>query len=386
MVSVLQVTPALDAGGVERTTIEVAEAVARAGGRAVVASRGGRLESELGAVGGELVRLPLDTKNPVTIWRNAGALADIAAKRQVQIIHARSRAPAWSAYWASRRLRLPFVTTYHGIYNARSAFKRVYNGVMARGDVVIANSEYTSAHLIAAHGTNPARVVVIPRGVDLARFDPAAVDPARPAALREAWFGAEKPAATPSPLTVILPARLTAWKGQGLLIEAAARVAARHPGLARYVLAGDPQGREAYVEGLRRQIGASGLEGQVVIAGHVADMPAAFAASDVAVFPSTDPEAFGRGAVEAQAMGLPVLVAAHGGLTETVVDGQTGFHVTPGDTAAWAEALERILLLPAQARAGLGGAGQARARALYSKTALQTATLAVYDRVLRERG
>lgn len=385
MVSVLQVTPALDAGGVERTTIEVAEAITRGGGRAVVASRGGRLEGELDAVGGELVRLPLDTKNPLTIWRNADALATVAAERQVQIIHARSRAPAWSAYWAARRLRLPFVTTYHGIYNARSAFKRMYNGIMARGDVVIANSDYTRAHLIAAHHTDPARVVAIPRGVDLKRFDPAAVDPARVDALRASWFGAVAGGA-PAPLTVILPARLTAWKGQRLLIDAAAQIAARHPGIARFVLAGDPQGREAYVDGLRRQIEAAGLAGQVVIAGHVADMPAAFAASDVAVFPSIEPEAFGRGAVEAQAMGLPALVAAHGGLTETIVHGETGFHVAPGDAAAWADALERILLLPPEGRAALGRAGQARARALYSKTALQTATLAVYDRVLRERG
>lgn len=386
MVSVLQVTPALDAGGVERTTIEVAEALTQAGGRALVASRGGRLEAELSAVGGELVRLPLDTKNPLTIWRNAGALASVSAAQGVEIIHARSRAPAWSAYWAARRLRLPFVTTYHGIYNARSAFKRMYNGVMARGDLVIANSEYTKAHLIAAHGTDPARVVAIPRGVDLARFDPAAIEPARIEAVRASWFGAGAAASDDAPLTVLVPARLTAWKGQGVLIDAAARVAARRPGLARYVLAGDPQGREAYVATLRRQIEAGGLVGQVEIVGHVTDMPAAFAASDVAVFPSIEPEAFGRGAVEAQAMGLPVLVAAHGGLTETIRDGETGFHVAPGAVEAWAEALERILLLSQAERRALGAAGQRRVRALYSKTALQSATLAVYDRVLRERG
>ncbi|NDC59570.1 MAG: glycosyl transferase, partial [Alphaproteobacteria bacterium] len=124
MLRVLQVTPALDAGGVERTTIEVAEAISKAGGLAMVASRGGRLAGELAAAGGELVELPLDSKNPVRIWRNAAALAEIVVRREISIIHARSRAPAWSALWAARRTNTAFVTTYHGIYNARSALKR----------------------------------------------------------------------------------------------------------------------------------------------------------------------------------------------------------------------------------------------------------------------
>jgi glycosyltransferase involved in cell wall biosynthesis len=382
MLRVLQVTPALDAGGVERTTIEVAEAISKAGGLAMVASRGGRLADELAAAGGELVELPLDSKNPIRIWRNAAALAEIVVRREISIIHARSRAPAWSALWAARRTNTAFVTTYHGIYNARSALKRAYNSVMAKGDMVIANSEYTGAHLRAEHHVDPARVVVIPRGVDLARFDPPAVELARKAALRAAW-GLPTEAGD---AVVILPARLTAWKGQTTLIEAARIIEARRPGLARYVLAGDPQGRAAYFAALERQIGTAGLGGRVHIVGHVADMPAAFALADVAAFPSLEPEAFGRGAIEAQAMGLPVVAAAHGGLTETVVPGVTGLHVPPGDAAALAASLEQVLLMEPAQRAAMGRAGQARVRALYSTSALQTATLAVYERVLRERG
>lgn len=380
MVAVLQVTPALDAGGVERTTIEVAEALARAGGRALVASRGGRLEDELRAVGGELVRLPMESKNPLTLWANAAALAKTATANGVQIIHARSRAPAWPALWAARRTGLAFVTTYHGIYNARSALKRMYNSVMAKGDVVIANSDYTRAHLIAEHGAAPERVVVIPRGVDIERFDPAAVAPERVATLTARW------GLPPDGATIILPARLTAWKGHVTLIEAARLIELRRPGLARYVFAGDPQGREAYVDDLEARIEAAGLRGRIRIVGHVADMPAAFAASDVAAFPSLEPEAFGRGAVEAQAMGVPVVAAAHGGLTETVAPGVTGLHFEPGDAAGLADALEQILLLPPEQRSAMGQAGRARVRSTYTKTALQTATLAVYDRVLRERG
>jgi len=341
MASVLQVTPALDAGGVERTTIEVAQAIVRSGGRAVVASRGGRLEGELRAAGGELVAMPADTKNPVQMWANAGALVRTARARAIQIIHARSRAPAWSAYWAARRLGLPFVTTYHGIYKARSGLKRAYNAIMARGDVVIANSHYTRAHVLAEHGTDPERVVVIPRGADLSIFDPAKVEPAATAALRTAWRldGASDGA------VILLPARLTAWKGQATLIDAIGLLGQKAPAGVRCILAGDSQGRDGYVAALEGQIASLGLSNVVRLVDHVSDMPAAFALADVAVFPSLEPEAFGRSAVEAQAMGVPVIAAGHGGLAETIVDGVTGFLVPPGDPVALAAALERILLL-----------------------------------------
>ena len=134
---ILQVTPALNAGGVERTTLDMAEAIARAGGTVLVASAGGRLEGELAACGGRLIRLPLESKNPLTIWRNAGRLARAIRKEKVSLVHVRSRAPAFSAIAAARRCGVPVVTTYHGVYNARSAIKRWYNGIMTRGDLVI---------------------------------------------------------------------------------------------------------------------------------------------------------------------------------------------------------------------------------------------------------
>ena len=169
---VLQVIPELEAGGAERTTLEVAEAVIADGGRALVASQGGRLEDELTALGGELLRLPVASKNPLTLWSNMRALIAIIEREAVQIVHARSRAPAWSAKWACDRTKAHFVTTYHGTYNARSALKRRYNSVMALGERVIANSQFIGEHVRAEHGVDEARLAVIPRGVDLERFDP----------------------------------------------------------------------------------------------------------------------------------------------------------------------------------------------------------------------
>jgi glycosyltransferase involved in cell wall biosynthesis len=377
MLAVLQVTPELEAGGVERTTIEMAQAITRAGGLALVASAGGRLERELETAGGVLIRMPLASKNPITMMSNALALARIGKERGVSLIHARSRAPAWSAYWAARHLGVPFVTTYHGIYNAKSGLKRAYNGVMAKGDMVIANSNFTREHVLREYHLPFERVTAIPRGVDLAAFDPSAVDPAKVAALKRAW-GVEA-----DDFTVILPARLTRWKGQLLLIEAAGFLAKSHPELKpRFVLAGDAQGREHYVEELKRGIVHMGLEGRVVIAGHVPDMPAAFAVSDAAVFPSLEPEAFGRGAIEAAAMGLPVIAAAHGGLAETIVDGETGLLFEPANPHALAAMLAKLIEMGQEERVRLGSAGQKRARTLYSTAALQASTLQVYDKVL----
>ena len=377
--SILQVTPALDAGGVEQTTLDMAQAIAAAGGTALVASAGGRLEAELAWRGGELLRLPLDRKTPQAFVGNALQLARLIGERGVDLVHARSRAPAWSALWAARRTGAPFVTTYHGVYNARSAPKRAYNRVMARGDLVIANSEFTRTHLLAEHrGIDPGRVVIIPRGVDLARFSSAAVSPERVAAVRAAW-GLEADERRP---VALLAARLTAWKGQRLLIEALGRLQLQGRRELLLVLAGDDQGRSDYTDSLRAAAAEAGVADRVRLVGHCADMPAAYLAADFACAPSLDPEAFGRTAVEPQAMGRPVLAADHGAVRETVADGEGGWRVKPGDPAAWAEALARMADLAPEARAELGAAGRARVARLYSLEAMTRATLEIYARLL----
>lgn len=378
---ILQVTPALDAGGVERTTIEVAEAVAQRGGRALVASRGGRLESELAAVGGELAPMPLETKTPWGILSNAGRLEALARQANVSLIHARSRAPAWSALLAARRAGVPFVTTYHGVYNGQSGAKKFYNSVMARGDVVIANSGYTRDHLIKTHRVDPDRVVTIPRGVDLVRFDPAAIDRRRVDSIRSIWGIA---AGETRPI-VLVPARLTYWKGQSLLIEAAALIERARPGAALYILAGDSQGRADYVSDLHAKARELGVSEAVRVVGHLVDMPAALSASTLAAFPVLEPEAFGRAAVEAQAMGVPVVASDLGGLSETIVAGETGLLVKSGDARALADAITHVLDMTPEARREMGARGAARTRSLYSTRSLQTATLAVYDRLLAGR-
>jgi glycosyltransferase involved in cell wall biosynthesis len=376
--TLLQVTPELNTGGVEQTTIDIARAVTAAGGRALVASWGGRLEDELEAAGGRLIRLPVNSKNPLAVHANTLALQGLIHRERVSLVHVRSRAPAFSALRAARRMGVPSVATYHGVYTAGSRLKRWYNGVMTRGDVVIANSGFTRDHLIAEHGVDPAKVVTIPRGIDLARFDPAAVQPHQIAAMRAEWGiapGETRP-------VLLLAGRLTRWKGQGLLIEALALLKARGNDRVVAVLAGDHQGRNAYRDELVAAIAAAGLQDQVRLVGHAADMPTAYLAADLACAPSLQPEAFGRTAVEPQAMGRPVLAAGHGAAQETVVAGETGWLVPPRDAGAWADAIEDALAAGPHGWARMGEEAIVRVRSLYSVDAMAAATLDVYAELL----
>jgi glycosyltransferase involved in cell wall biosynthesis len=381
--TILQIIPRLDTGGAELSAIEITEALVAAGARALVATEGGRMADRVTAAGGELVPFPVGTKNPLRILANAGKLARIVEREGVSLLHARSRAPAWSALLAARRTGRPFVTTYHGAYGEKGPAKRLYNSVMARGDRVIANSHYTGALIRQRYGTPEARIRVIHRGVDMAALDPAAVSPERVRELRRAW-GVEEDEAV-----VLQAARLTGWKGQRVLIEAAGRLkaAGRLQGV-RIVLAGDDQGRSAYAESLASLARARGLAEDVILPGHVADIAAAFASARVAVVASVEPEAFGRAATEAQAMGCPVIATAIGAPPETVVDMRssdgagTGWLVPPGEADALAEALADALDLSPEARAAIGARARAHIGTRFTLAAMRQATLGVYDELL----
>ncbi len=372
-VAVLQVLPSLVTGGVERGTVEITRAIAKAGGIALVASAGGRMVTAVQRAGGRHVTLPLDSKNPLTIWRNAAPLADVIRTERVAIVHARSRAPAWSAWLACRRTGAHFVTTYHGTYGEDLPFKRQYNAVMAKGERVIAASRFIADRVMTRHGTDPARIRVIPRGVDPAVFNPDVVSGDRIARLERAW---RLPDGAP---VVLLPGRLTRWKGHAVLIEAIACLTRRD---VCCVLVGSDQGRGRYAAQLIRQAELLGVADRLRLAGECDDMPAALMLADVVVHASTQPEAFGRVVIEAQAMGRPVIASDLGGPVETVELGVTGWRVPPGDASALAAAIEQALALPGTARAELGIRARAAVLHGYTVAAMQAATLAVYDELL----
>lgn len=370
---VLQVLPSLVTGGVERGTIEITRAVAEADGVALVASAGGPLVGAVERAGGRHITLPLDSKSPLAMWRNAERLATVIRAEGVAIVHARSRAPAWSAWLACCRTGAHFVTTYHGTYSEDLPFKRHYNAVMAKGERVIAASTFIAELVATRHRVAAERIKVIPRGIDPVIFDPAAVAPDRIARLLAAWRLSDG-----VPI-VLLPGRLTQWKGQAVLIEALAQMARRD---VCCVLVGSDQGRRRYANGLISRAEALGVADRLRLVGECNDMPAALMLADVVVHASIEPEAFGRVVIEAQAMERPVIAADLGGPVETVAHEATGWRVPPGDPRALAAAIEHAIALPLEERQALGLRARKAVLRRYTVAAMQQATLDVYREVL----
>jgi glycosyltransferase involved in cell wall biosynthesis len=382
--TILQIIPELDTGGAELSTLEIASAVVKAGGRALVLSEGGRLVPRLTASGAEFIPFPAASKNPATILINARRIAALVRREGVDLIHVRSRAPAWSAHMAAKKLSLPFVTTYHGAYGEKNRIKKAYNAVMAKGDIVIANSGYTADLIASRYDTPREKLRIIHRGVDGAAFDPGAIAAERTAKLKASWN-------LPADAKIILnAARLTSWKGQTVLIEAARLLHDRGAlGPAVVVFAGDAQGRADYKRELQSQIAKAGLTGQVILAGHVDDIPAAFKLAHVAVVASTEPEAFGRAATEAQVMACPVIATRIGAPPETVLAAPerpateaTGWLVPPSDAEALAAALQDALTLSDEAHRAMGARARGHVLANFTLHTMRAKTLAVYDTLL----
>jgi len=372
---VLQVLPALEAGGVERGTVEITAAIVEAGGTALVASAGGRMVREIERAGGTHLQLPLRGKSPWTIWRNAGRLARLIRAHGVDIVHARSRAPAWSAWLAAQRTGVRFVTTWHGVYGESLPGKHRYNAVMARGERVIAISDFVARRVAAEYGVGPDRLRTIPRGAELSAFDPGEVPADRRRALAADW---NLPAGAS---VIMLPGRITGWKGHGLLIEALARLP-REAGEWICLLVGPEQDGGGAAQRLLQQASKLGLGGKLRFTGLFDDMPTAYALADLVVVPSLKPEPFGRVVVEAQAMERPVVVAAHGGAMETVEHGVSGYLFDPGDPQALAETIAHVLRMSAEQRRHLGYWARQNVAGRFTTHAMQQATLDVYRELL----
>ena len=370
--AVLQVVPSLVSGGVERGTVDLAGALAAAGWASFVASAGGPLERDIARAGAIHLTLPLASKNPFVMRRNARALAALIRRLDIDIVHARSRAPAWSAWAAARATGRHFVTTMHNAYDRGLPLKQRYNSVMAKGERVIAISHFVAEHAAEIYRVGPDRLRTIPRGVDLDAFAPGRVGGERIAALARAW---RLPDGAP---VVMLPGRLTRWKG-GLDFVAAIAGLGRTD--VQALLIGAEQ-RHGFRRELEKAIAARGLGGQFRIVENCADMPAAYMLADVVVSPSTDPEGFGRVIVEAQAMGRPVVATDHGGARETVIPGVTGWLVPVHDPAALAAAIGEALALPPPARARLAERAMQLVAERFTRAGMCARTIAVYEELL----
>jgi glycosyltransferase involved in cell wall biosynthesis len=372
--AVLQILPRLEQRG-QRGTVDLARHLVERGWRALVASSGGSGEAELAKYGARSLRLPLDSRNPLTIRANIRRLQRVIRDRDIRLVHAHSRAPAWSAWYAARRCEVPFVTTIHGLYGERHGIlKRYYNAIMARGDRVIAVSDYVAEHVRRRYGVPDERLRVVHRGIDTRKFDPDSVDGRRVEALAEQWR------VRPGTKVVLLATRAGGGKGHRVLLQAVGKLPRRN--FLCLMVAGT--NRRAHgsgeIEGL---IAAQDMGDVVRTVGSCEDMPAALMLADVVVVPSSaafDPPS--RVAVEAQALGRPVVVMDVGGLGETMMPAATGWLVEPDDAEALAHALELALAMPDEARARLAVRARRFVIRKFSLERMGDATMQVYRELL----
>ena len=370
--AVLQIVPRLVSGGAERGTVDLAAALVAAGWTSYVASGGGPLEHDIIRSGATHLTLPLSSKNPLLMRRNAAALARLIRHLGIDIVHARSRAPAWSAWSAARATGRHFVTTFHNAYDASAALKRRYNSVMARGARVIAISQFVADYVAQVYGIGPDRLRTIPRGVDLDIFDPSRVGAERIVNLSRRWRLPDGAS------VVMLPARLTRWKGGLDFITAIAALGRRD---ICCLLVG-PEQRRGFRRELEAAIERHDLSGLFRIVEDCRDMPAAYMLADVVVSASSDPEGFGRTIVEAQAMGRPVVATDHGGSRETIEPGVTGWLVPPRDPAALAEAIGEALTLGTSERSLFARRAIAHVASRFTREVMCARTIEVYEELL----
>ena len=346
---IVQIVPQMNRGGVERGTVEIAEAISARGWKAVVICNGGRMENQLRRAGAEVYTLPVDTKNPLKWPAVRRQLKAVLLSVGADIVHVRSRAPAWIALPLTRAMGIHSISTIHSKFVPQNFVKRIYNQKMLSADGIIAISDYVKS-VITSHyskAVSAKAIQVIHRGVDLDVFDPAKVSQHRIVRLSETL---NLPDDGP---VVMLPARATEWKGHAPLIEAVARLEAKDVTL---LLLGAGDGHSRFIERLRALAIKTGLDGRLRIASGTDDMPAALMLADVVAMPSTIPEPFGRVALEAQAMGRPVVAFKHGGAIESIQEGETGWLAEPNNVEDLARCLQLALKLgPRQRTFGQSG-------------------------------
>lgn len=334
---ILQVLPSLVSGGVERGTLDLAKYLVEQGNQAWVISSGGPLVEKLERLGARHICLPVHTKNPLLAWKNSLQIADLIKTEQFDIVHARSRAPAWSCYWATRKTNTPFITTFHGQYGYKTRLKRFYNAVMLKGVATIAVSEFIYSHILKTYPNQASSLQLIHRGIDFETFTSNSETTKNSKKLREQWKLKE------TNKLVALPGRLTRIKGHQVFIEAISQLS--HLSNSHYLIVGDEPGKSHYRDELLSMIQQKNLTHKVTLTGNCSDMPALYEMSDVIISASIKPESFGRVACEAQAMDCLVVATKHGGSLETIAPMQRKFMCEANDAAAMAKSIETALSL-----------------------------------------
>ena len=371
---VVQVLPALNQGGVERGTIEIAEALQKAGIRNYVISAGGKMVPELTRLGVSHITLPVNTKNPISMLLNSYRLEKIFKDLDVSLVHVRSRAPAWSVKWAANRMNIPFISTFHGRYGLKpEVFKKPYNRVMTKGRLVVAVSAFIQNHLMKEYGVPDQKIRLIPRGADINKFNMNSISVGM---LQD--FAKEYDIPTDKPI-VTLVGRLSRIKGHDVVLEALQQMKQKE--VTVLFVGGNP--KAGYDAELKQKIAALPKETSIKIFAVPGDkMPLVYALSDVCIQPTLVPESFGRGIAEAQAMGRVVIASNHGGACELISNDRTGFLTPVGDSRILASVLDSVLAMSPSERQAIGMAAQTSVRENFSIQKMCDRTIALYKEIL----
>ena len=342
-IKVLQVIPKLGYGGAETGCYDLAHYLTENNCISYIVTSGGKLIRYVNKKKVKLIKLPVHSKNPILIVFNSIVLIFLILFYNISIVHARSRAPAWSCLLATKITRRKFVTTFHGTYNFNNLFKKFYNSVMVKSDLIIAGSNHIFSHInenYIKYFNLKKRFLVIFRGINIDYYEPTTKIDSDENKLIADWnIGDDKK-------IILLPGRLTEWKGQELFIEALNLVNKELGYEAFYgVILGDDQGRDIYSKKLKRLVEQHRLTNQIKFIRHCKNMPLAYKVSDIIVSASIEPEAFGRISVEAQAMQKPIIASNIGGSNETIIDNKTGFLFEAGKPQALSKKIIEVLNL-----------------------------------------
>ena len=379
-INVLQVIPKLGFGGAETGCFDLAHFLNENNCKSYLVTSGGPLLKYVNRKKVRVIRLPVQSKNPLLILFNSIVLIFIIFFLNINIVHARSRAPAWACLFATKITRRKFVTTFHGTYNFKSSLKKWYNSVMVRSDLVIAGSNFIFSHIQKNYFTylnKEKKFLVIFRGVNTEYFNPKKIKDSDKTLLRKKWkIDSDKK-------VILLPGRLTGWKGQEMFIDSIRNLKENSPDLNFIaVILGSDQGRKMFKKKLIRLVEQYRLNNEVLFVEHLDLMPIAYEISDVVVSTSIEPEAFGRVSVEAQAMEKPILASNIGGSNETIINEKTGFLFEAGNSKNLSEKLGEILNLSEVTRNGIGAEGRKNVKVKFNVEKMCNSTYSEYKKLI----
>ena len=379
-INVLQVIPKLGYGGAETGCYDIAHYLPENNCKSFIVTSGGELIKFIDKEKVKLIRLPVHSKNPLLIFLNAFFLMGIIIFFNISIVHARSRAPAWSCLIATKLTGRKFVTTFHGTYNFNGKLKKFYNSVMARSDLIIAGSNFIFSHIKENYSEflkSRKKFLVIFRGINIDYFDPSTKLDTDEKKLLNRWgINNEKK-------IVLVPGRLTSWKGQELLIEAINLVKIELGYEAfQVVILGSDQGRDLYKKKLIRLTEQYRLNNQIKFISHCKDMALAYKVSDIVISPSIEPEAFGRVAVEAQSMEKLIIASNIGGSNETIVNDKTGFLFNSGDAKSLSKRIIQAITMDESAIKLIGKEGRKNIIKKFNVEKMCFSTYSEYKRLL----